>query len=42
MWGNLPAKGFFVRHARNVFFNNMTIETEQTDVRPDFVRIDAE
>jgi len=42
MWGNLPAKGFFVRHARNVFFNDITIETEQTDVRPDFVRIDAE
>ena len=42
IWGNLPAKGFFVRHARNVFFNNITIETEQADVRPDFVRVDAE
>ena len=42
MWGNLPAKGFFVRHARNIFFNNVSVETEQTDVRPDFVRIDAE
>ena len=42
MWGNLPAKGFFVRHARNVRFNRVTITTEQPDVRPDFVNIDAD
>ena len=42
MWGNLPAKGFFVRHARNIFFNHVTVETEQPDARPDFVRIDVE
>ncbi|MCR5130630.1 MAG: glycoside hydrolase [Prevotella sp.] len=42
MWGNLPAKGFFVRHARNINFNQVTILTEQADARPDFVRIDAE
>ena len=41
MWGNLPAKGFFVRHARNVRFNRVRITTEQPDVRPDFVNIDA-
>ena len=40
MWGNLPAKGFFVRHARNVEFQNIKIQTEQPDARPDFVRID--
>ena len=40
MWGNLPAKGFFVRHARNVVFNDVQIQTEQPDVRPDFVRDD--
>ena len=40
MWGNLPAKGFFVRHARNVEFQNIQIQTEQPDARPDFVRID--
>ena len=40
MWGNLPAKGFFVRHARNVMFDNIQIETEQPDVRPDFVQDD--
>ena len=42
MWGNLPAKGFFVRHARNVEFQNIQIQTEQPDVRPDFVRIDTD
>ena len=42
MWGNLPAKGFFVRHARNIQFNNINIRTEEPDVRPDFVNVDTE
>ena len=42
MWGNLPAKGFFVRHARNIHFNNIDIKTEKPDIRPDFVNIDTE
>lgn len=42
MWGNLPAKGFYVRHARNVQFSNIEILTAQPDARPDFVRIDTE
>ena len=42
MWGNLPAKGFFVRHARNVQFSNIQILTEQPDVRPDFVQEDTD
>jgi hypothetical protein len=42
MWGNLPARGFFIRHARNVQFTNVSVLTEQPDVRPDFVRVDAE
>ena len=42
MWGNLPAKGFFVRHAHNVRFQNIHIQTERPDARPDFVREDAE
>ena len=42
MWGNLPAKGFFVRHVRNVHFSNVVVATEQPDVRPDIVRVDAE
>ena len=42
MWGNLPAKGFFVRHARNVNFENIRILTDEPDARPDFVEIDTE
>ncbi|MBQ1634013.1 MAG: glycoside hydrolase family 28 protein, partial [Bacteroidaceae bacterium] len=42
MWGCLPAKGFFVRHARNVQFHNVQILTEEADVRPDFLCDDVE
>ena len=42
MWNNLPAKGFFVRHARNIQFSDVSIQTEEADVRPDFVQIDTE
>lgn len=42
MWGNLPAKGFYVRHARNIKFTDIEIRTEQPDVRPDFVREDVD
>ena len=41
MWGNLPARGFFVRHARNIQFSNIQIQTEQPDARPDFVQEDV-
>ena len=42
MWGNLPAKGFYVRHARNVQFQNVEVLTEKPDARPDFVREDTD
>ncbi len=42
MWGILPAKGFFVRHARDVVFSNVHIHTLQPDSRPEYVSIDAE
>ena len=42
MWGNLPAKGFYVRHARNVQFSHVNILTDEPDVRPDFVEVDAQ
>ena len=42
MWGNLPARGFFVRHARNIQFSNVVVQTEQADARPDFVKVDVE
>ncbi|MBQ8990010.1 MAG: glycoside hydrolase [Prevotella sp.] len=42
MWGNLPAKGFFVRHARNVQIENLFVETVEPDARPDIVCEDSE
>lgn len=42
MWGTLPARGFFVRHARNVTFDNVVIRTDNPDERPEYVRVDAE
>lgn len=42
MWGAFPAKGFFVRHARNVKFNNVEIRTTNPDERPDYVKVDVE
>lgn len=36
MWGNLPACGFFVRHAKNVYFRDIDVTCEQPDVRPAF------
>ncbi len=41
MWGNLPAKGFYVRHARNIQFSNIQIQTVKPDARPDFVETDT-
>lgn len=42
MWGPLPAKGFYVRHAKRVCFNNVEAYTSEMDVRPLFVRDDVE
>ncbi len=42
MWGHLPAKGFFVRHARHVVFRNIEVLTTEPDERPEFVRVDVE
>lgn len=42
MWGLLPAKGFFIRHARGVKLDNVAVMTELPDARPEVVRIDAE
>jgi hypothetical protein len=38
MWGPLPAKGLYIRNARNVHFENVEVYTEQPDARPDFVK----
>ena len=34
MFGNLPAYGFFIRHAENVNFANILLTTENKDDRP--------
>jgi len=36
MFGALPARGFFLRHARNLEFSNIEIATEKPDDRPAF------
>ena len=38
MWGPLPAKGLYIRNARNVYFENVEVYTEQPDARPDVVK----
>ncbi len=42
MWGNLPAKGFYLRHTRNVHFDRIEVHTDKPDARPDFVHSDTE
>ena len=37
MWGNLPAKGFYMRHTRGIHFDDVTVTTDQPDIRPDFI-----
>jgi len=42
MWGPLPAKGFYVRHARRVSFDNVEAYTGLEDARALIVREDVE
>jgi hypothetical protein len=42
MWGPLPAKGFYVRHARGVSFDGIEAYTTEADARPLIVREDAD
>ena len=42
MWGNLPAKGFFVRHVRHIRFSDFEVTTIQPDCRPEIVNEDVE
>ncbi len=42
MWGTLPAKGFFVKNARNVSFEGVNIRTSRTDARPGLVKENVE
>jgi hypothetical protein len=42
MWGQLPAHGFFVRHARNIRFQDVQISANEYDERPEYVYEDAD
>ena len=42
MWGLLPARGFYINHARNVTFRNVKVESMGTDVRPFIFKTDAQ
>jgi hypothetical protein len=41
MWGPLPAHGFYVRHTRNVRFDNVFVAAANGEVRPVFVSEDV-
>jgi parallel beta-helix repeat protein len=41
-FGNLPAAGFYVRHARNIRFNNVQVFAEEDDVRPAYFMDDVQ
>lgn len=41
-FGDLPATGFYVRHARNIRFNNVMIFAEGENVRPAYVLDDVQ
>lgn len=41
MWGRLPAKGFYVRHAEQIQITDLTVLTDRPDVRPDIVNVDV-
>ena len=41
-FGDLPATGFYVRHARNIRFNNVQIFAEGDNVRPAYVLDDVQ
>ena len=36
MFGDLPATGFFIRHARNIEMSNGEVVVEASDARPAF------
>ena len=41
MWGRLPAKGFYVRHAEHISISDLVVLTDRPDVRPDMVNVDV-
>jgi len=41
MFGQIPAYGFFIRHARGIELNNVTVGFEEDDFRPAFILDDV-
>ena len=41
-WGTLPSYGFFVRHVKNITFNNVEVTYKNKDVRPAIIFDDVE
>ncbi|MHB1688352.1 MAG: glycoside hydrolase family 28 protein [Ignavibacteriaceae bacterium] len=41
MWGNLPAYGFYIRHAEGISFNNVELDFEKDDSRPAVIMDDV-
>lgn len=42
MFGRIPASGFFIRHAREIYFHNIRFHFAQQDQRPLFIFDDVE
>jgi hypothetical protein len=42
MFGQLPAYGFYIRHAKGITLSNITLAYKETDTRPGMAVIDAE
>jgi len=42
MFGTSPSRAFFIRHAKNIHFDNIYLDYEYEDGRPDFALIDTE
>ncbi len=40
-FGDIPAYGFYIRHAKNLRFNNVNIEFDEPDARPVFILEDV-
>lgn len=41
MFGEIPAYGFFIRHAKGIELNNVTVGFEEQDLRPAFILDDV-
>ncbi|MDE5997875.1 MAG: glycoside hydrolase [Muribaculaceae bacterium] len=42
MWGILPAQGFWLNHAKDILFRNVTLESTSPDARPNYIINDCD